>query len=153
MVSESPAVYLGAIGWEHPRWQGVFYPDDLPEDWRLAYYNTQFSAVFLPYADWSTTSNERWRLWLDDCQPRFRFVLESGPAQAVAHPVVAVLGEQLGMITGRGDPHLLWFDAATELKSLARDIEQRDKPLYLFSLDADLAALQRVQTLLELMGW
>lgn len=151
MASEL-SVYLGSIGWEHAAWQGVFYPDDLPEDWRLAYYNTQFSAVFLPYADWSTANDERWRQWLDDCQRRFRFVLESGPPPAAIEDTVALLGERLGMITDRNDPRLLWFDAGTDLQWLAGEIERRTKPLYLFSLDADLKALQRVQTLLELMG-
>jgi hypothetical protein len=28
----------------------LFIPDDLPDDWLLSYYNTQFQAVYLPAA-------------------------------------------------------------------------------------------------------
>ncbi len=153
MSSESRAVLLGAVGWQHPSWQSVFYPDDLPEDWLLAYYNTQFQAVFLPHADWSTATAAQLAQWAEDSQPGFRFVLESGPSRVAAGRAAEILGDRLGIITHREDPRLLWFDAGTDLKVLARQIDRRDKPLYLFSRDADLATLQRVSTLLELMGW
>lgn len=153
MSSESRAVLLGAVGWLHPSWQTVFYPDDLPEDWLLAYYNIHFRSVFLPHAHWSRATDTELAQWVQDSQPGFRFVLESGPSPGAAGRAAGILGERLGMITHRDDPRLLWFDAGTDLKTLAGEIERRDKPLYLFSLDADLAALQRVGTLLELMGW
>lgn len=153
MSSESCAVYLGAVGWLHPSWHGAFYPDDLPEDWLLAYYNTQFRSVFLPHADWSSATDAQLAQWVQDSQPGFRFVLESGPSLAAAGRARTILGERLGMITDRDDPRLLWFDAGTELKALAQEMERHDKPLYLFSLDAGLATLQRVGTLIELMGW
>ena len=153
MSSESCAVFLGTVGWLHPSWQGSFYPDDLPQDWLLAYYNTQFRSVFLPHAYWTSATDAQLAQWVQDSQPGFRFVLESGPSRAAAGHAADILGERLGMITHRDDPRLLWFDAGTELKALSREIERRDKPLFLFSLDADLAGLQRVATLLELMGW
>jgi hypothetical protein len=153
MSSEYHAVLLGAVGWLHPSWQGVLYPEDLPEDWQLTYYNTQFRCVFLPHTAWSQATEALLAQWVQDSHPGFRFVLESGPSPAAAKLATAILGERLGMITDRDDPRLLWFDAGTQLKALAREIEQRDKPLYLFSLDADLASLQRVGTLIELMGW
>lgn len=152
MSSDSHAVLLGAVGWLHPTWQATFYPDDLPEDWLLAYYNTQFRSVFLPHAHWSTVTDAKLAQWVQDSQPGFRFVLESGPSPAAAGRAADILGERLGMITDRDDPRLLWFDADTQLKDLAQEIQRRDKPLYLFSLDADLVALHRVGTLLELMG-
>lgn len=153
MSSEFCAVLLGAVGWQHPSWQAVFYPDDLPEDWLLAYYNTQFRSVFLPHADWSTATDAQLSQWFEDTQPGFRFVLESGPSGAAVAHAAEILGERLGMVTRRDDPRLLWFHAGTDLKTLAREIDRRDKPLYLFSQDADLTTLQRVSTLLELMGW
>lgn len=153
MSAESRAVFVGAVGWRQPSWQGAFYPDDLPEDWLLTYYNTQFSAVFLPYSDWSAASDAQLAQWVEDSQAGFRFVLESGPSSSAAALVAKALGERLGALTHRDDPQLLWFDAGTDLKALAREIDRRDKPLYLFSRDADLAGLQQVITLLELMGW
>lgn len=153
MSSESRAVLLGAVGWMHPSWRTVFYPDDLPEDWLLTYYNTQFRSVFLPHAHWSSATDAELAQWVEDTQAGFRFVLESGPSPTAAGHAANILGVRLGMITHRGDPRLLWFDAGTDLKYLAGEIQRRYKPLYLFSLDADFAALQRVGTLLELMGW
>lgn len=153
MPTEAGAVFLGAVGWLHPSWHAVFYPDDLPEDWLLAYYNTQFRSVFLSHADWSSATDAQLAQWVQDSHPAFRFVLESGPTPSAALHAADILGERLGMVTDRDDPRILWFDAGTELRILAQEIERRDKPLYLFSLDADLAGLQRVGTLLELMGW
>ncbi len=153
MPIESRAVYLGAVGWQHPSWQSVFYPDDLPEDWLLAYYSTQYRCVFLPYAHWSEASDAQLMHWVEDSQAGFRFVLESGPSPAAARRAADILGERLGMVTVRDDNRLVWFGAGTDLKALAREIETRDKPLYLISQDADLASLQRVGTLVELMGW
>mgnify|MGYP005835372791 CR=1 FL=1 len=153
MSVESHAVYVGAMGWQHASWHGPFYPDDLPDDWSLAYYNTQFRAVFLPYCDWSAATDAQLAQWAQDCQAGFRFVLESGPSASAAERAAEVLGERLGALTSRDDPRLLWFDAGTDLKALRSEIDRHDKPLYLFSRDADLSALQRALTLVELMGW
>lgn len=153
MSTESPAVFVGAVGWLHPSWHGAFYPDDLPEDWQLTYYNTQFRAVFLPYADWSAATPAQLAQWVQDSQAGFRFVLESGPLAAAARRAAEALGGRLGALARRDDPRLLWFDAATDLKTLAQEIDRREKPLYLFSRDADLTSLERVKTMLELMGW
>lgn len=158
MTSESPsapcyAVLLGAEGWLHPGWAGEFYPDDLPEDWRLAYYNTQFRAVFLPYTAWSGATADEIRQWVEDTQPGFRFVLEPAPAAAAEETVRALLGERLGGIAPRDDPNLLWFDAQTDLRQLRAAIDTAAKPLYLFSRDAHLPTLRQVATLIELMGY
>lgn len=39
---------IGACDWRYPQWSGGFYPDDLPEDWRLAYYGNEFPVVLVP---------------------------------------------------------------------------------------------------------
>lgn len=145
-------VLLGAEDWLHPSWVGEFYPDDLPEDWRLAYYNTQFRAVYLPYPRWSATAIAERRQWVEDTQPGFRFVLEPGPAD-VTDAVESLLGHRLGRIARREDPHLLWFDTQTDLRRLKAAIDAAPKPMYLFSRDADLPTLRQVATLLELMGY
>ncbi|MDW8322566.1 MAG: hypothetical protein RMK60_00545 [Burkholderiales bacterium] len=153
-MTQSPdyAVYLGAQGFAHAAWVGAFYPDDLPEDWRFAYYASQFRAVFLPHPLWTLIAPTQWQAWVQDCQPTFRFVLEAGPAGGEAGVIADLLGQRLGAVAQRDDPRLLWFDAGSDLKALRLTIEQRPKPLYLFSRDADLAMLQRVATLLDLMG-
>lgn len=146
-------VLLGAEGWLHPAWARDFYPDDLPEEWRLTYYNTQFRAVYLPYLIWSDASTAEIRQWVEDTQPGFRFVLEPGPQANADDTKASLLGNRLGRIAAREDPHLLWFDAQTDLKQLKVAVDAAPKPLYLFSRDAHLPSLRRVATLLELLGY
>jgi len=45
-------ILLGAAGWQHASWQGDFYPDGLPEEWRLGFYGNEFRLVLLPAAEW-----------------------------------------------------------------------------------------------------
>ena len=47
--SENHSFYTGSAGWEHPQWEGSFYPDGMPPEWRLAFYNTAFPYVYLAY--------------------------------------------------------------------------------------------------------
>lgn len=59
-------VLAGAVNWAHPAWQGGFYPDDLPDDWLLPYYNTQFQAVYLPAQIWQGIPSATWEQWLEE---------------------------------------------------------------------------------------
>lgn len=69
-------IRLGAFDWRHVSWQGVFYPEDLPEDWQLTYYANVFDAVGLPAQAWLTPSLEVLGAWVADTRPHFRFYLE-----------------------------------------------------------------------------
>jgi len=51
------SIRVGVFGWEHEHWIGTFYPDDLPEDWRLSYYANEFSVVL--------GAEDKWRSNLD----------------------------------------------------------------------------------------
>ena len=83
-MTSSALVLVGAMNWDHPHWRGSFYPESLPDDWLLSYYNTQFQAVYLPAAVWQTASDADWAQWLQDTQDGFCFVLEPGGAAAEA---------------------------------------------------------------------
>ena len=39
---------IGACDWRYPEWVGSFYPDDLPEEWKLGFYSNEFRVVMLP---------------------------------------------------------------------------------------------------------
>jgi len=67
---------IGACGWEHAHWQDVFYPDDLPPDWRLTYYGNEFGAVLVPAGVWARGSSQDVTQWSEDTDESFRFVLE-----------------------------------------------------------------------------
>ena len=66
-------IVCGSLGWDHPSLLQSFYPEDLPEDWRLTYYANEFSAVLLPRACWVGVSLEQLRVWRDDVSESFRF--------------------------------------------------------------------------------
>jgi len=68
--------FIGACGWEHAGWQDVFYPDDLPPDWRLSYYGNEFGAVLVPAEYWAHGSSQGVAQWSEDTDESFRFVLE-----------------------------------------------------------------------------
>ena len=44
---------VGSAGWERRHWEGAFYPEDLPPEWRLGYYSQVFDCVYLSYAEWA----------------------------------------------------------------------------------------------------
>lgn len=145
-------VLAGAVNWAHPAWHGGFYPDDLPDDWLLPYYNTQFQAVYLPAKTWQGVSSATWEQWLEDTQPGFCFVLE--PAQeAAAKPA----SERVLLATPEWTAaHVWWLDEAPDLRALAQRIAQQaatGEPLFVFSRSGDLALLRQVDALKQVMGY
>lgn len=153
---------LGAIGWEHDSWVGAFYPEDLPAEWRLSYYNTQFDCVFLPYPQWSHTPVQTLEAWAQDTLSRFRFLLEHAPGTSAPGDAVrlAALGEKAVLLTPAQRRWVVGFDATTPLKDLADRLKEKaeeawtvGEPLWLISLDADLPRIEAVRTLLELLGY
>lgn len=141
-------VLLGAVDWTRPEWTGGFYPGDMPEDWRLTYYNTQFDCVFLDRVRWTAAGPAQWRLWQEDTHEHFMFLLEGDARE----PPPAELADK-ALVLARDAPQLLWFDRGTDLKSLARDLMPPGTGRrFLVSRDGDLAQLERARTLLELLG-
>ena len=145
-------VFTGAVDWVQPAWRGAFYPDDLPDDWLLSYYNTQFQAVYLPATLWQGVSEASWAQWLHDTQDGFVFVLEAGDEgdakSASARVVLATPAWEAS--------HVWWLDAALDLRALAQRITQQaatGEPLFVFSRSGDLGLLQQVNNLRQVMGY
>jgi hypothetical protein len=145
--------YLGARGWRHPAWERVFYPADLPGDWQLAFYATQFSCVWLDAEQLPQEQpGEHLATWLAETPDSFRFLLEPTGEQAQA---LASQGEGRVIICGQQEvQRLIWFDRTTDLRVLSEQIRgaHEDPPVYLLSRDNDLGMVERVRTLLELLG-
>ncbi|QKI89745.1 hypothetical protein [Thiomicrorhabdus xiamenensis] len=40
------------LGWQYSQWQDTFYPDDLPEEWRLDFYLNHFRLAAIPQHIW-----------------------------------------------------------------------------------------------------
>lgn len=141
-------VRLGVAGWEWPAWSEAFYPEDMPEDWRLTYYNTQFACVFLEAARWQRLGQAEWRQWAEDTHDRFLFLLEGEAGQ----PVPPELRDR-ALCLPATDPRILWFDTGSALKALSTDLQQAlPGPRFLISRDGDIPQLERVRTLLQLLG-
>lgn len=145
-------VLVGASGWRHPAWRGGFYPADLPDDWQLSYYSTQFQAVYLPAPLWRAAADATWSEWLDDTHEAFHFVLEpdgaAPPAPVSARVVLATPAWEAA--------HLWWLDAAPDLRQLAQRIgrhAETGEPLYVFSRSGDLGLLEQALSLKQVMGY
>jgi hypothetical protein len=146
-------VLVGASGWLHPAWRGSFYPSDLPDDWTLSYYSTQFQAVYLPAPLWLAASDATWTEWLNDTHEGFHFVLEPGDEDASARPVSArvVLAPPAWQAQ-----HVWWLDEAPDLRQLAQRIARHaetGEPLYVFSRSGDLGLLEQAGALKQVMGY
>ena len=151
-MTPSPLVLVGAVGWQHPAWRNGFYPDGLPDDWMLSYYNTQFQAVYLPASVWQAASETSWEQWLNDTRAAFYFVLE--PADATpAQPAQ----ERVLLATQAWEArHVWWLDETPDLRLLAQRIAQQattGEPLFVFSRSGNLGLLQQANTLRQVMGY
>jgi len=145
-------VLIGAVDWQHLAWRGRLYPDDLPDDWLLSYYNTRFSAVFLPAAVWQAASEATWAHWLYDTREDFHFVLEPAESGARMPESARVL---LATPAWQAE-HAWWLDEAPDLRLLAQRITRQaatGEPLFVFSRSGNLDLLEQADTLRQVMGY
>jgi len=69
-------VLVGALDWQEDLWVATFYPDDLPEDWRLTYYANEFSTTVIDMAGLQdSASSDELAEQVSDCHEGFRPVL------------------------------------------------------------------------------
>lgn len=67
---------IGSWGWRHSEWKkDVFYPDDLPEEWQLAYYSNEFDVAVVPASYWAVDGYGE-DDWLDDVTDEFMFYID-----------------------------------------------------------------------------
>lgn len=96
---------VGAYGWQHAAWQAAYYPDDMPEEWRLAYYANEFGCVVLPAEQWQAADQETIEQWLSEMAEDFLLFLEL-PAQAgnLSAHIKLFAGRCAGAILQEGEP-------------------------------------------------
>ncbi len=147
---------LGTIGWDHSDWNGTFYPEDLPVEWRLNYYNTAFECVYLPYTYWQTLTAETLAEWRQSTLGHFRFLLEAPSSTSeVDRALSAALGEKAVLIPPRPESTLVWLKPDVNLKQLAQTLQTLESktPIYLISTSGDMAQLEQARTLVEVLGY
>lgn len=147
-----PGIFLGACAWDLPIWDQTFYPPDLPTDWRLAYYNTQFGCVFLSMSFWMDRDEAEMASWLQDVRTDFLFLCEVDRGAELPGVI-----QPRAVSISRNDARVIWFDAASDLRALSEQIRDRTtiqprSPLFLLSSDGDMGQMERVRTLLNLLG-
>lgn len=83
------------------------YPQDLPQEWRLAYFASLFWGVLVPGSVWGGVGEVEAASWAADVPPRFRFFLDLGDCDDTGGltPVCRALGDRLGGLIG--DPSTL----------------------------------------------
>jgi hypothetical protein len=99
-------------GWDPNPAGAPWYPDDLPEEWRLGFYSNAFRAVLVPASQWRSAGPEVMATWAADTPPCFRFYLEREETPAgldssadPEHPARA-LGNRLGGLLARASDSL-----------------------------------------------
>ena len=93
MAAFAPPLWVGALEWRHPGWHGLWYPEDLPQEWRLAYYANEFPALLVMV---NAGEEEAPEAWSDELPDRFRLLLAGAGAPALAERAAAALGERFG---------------------------------------------------------
>lgn len=89
-------VHIGTIGWNFPAWDQGYFPNDIPEDWKLAFYANDFSAVALPESLWAGESLESVCQQLDELEPGFAvycLAQSQMPSVEMIRQVKSVMGD------------------------------------------------------------
>lgn len=146
-------MYIASLGWDHTGWCGAFYPDDLPPEWRLAYYANEFRAVVVPAALWRAADTAMAAQWVADTAEGFRFLLE---ADGTASPTVLLqtLGERFGGMAGAGGMTAVRWEGGADARALRAAIETvpTEGVLLVTGEPPSLAAMRMAQTLAQLLG-
>ncbi len=94
---------VAAFGWDGQPWCDGFYPPELPEEWRLAYYANAYRAVVVPREYWLAAGPDELTAWADEVDGSFRFFLETGTEElGLLEQPLNCLGERLGGVVVSG---------------------------------------------------
>ena len=173
----SDRLLLGFSGW--PLVWPDYFPEDLPEDWRLAYYSNDADALVLSADELHAIDAEDLEEWCDDLPGYFRFYLKVDALADVSAEHLEVLGEHLGafllpesavnsmndrswvaMADGTwgvsGQPRMVFLEyEQTDLRSMRELLQKLPKELDALILDRDISdplSLAELKTLTQLLG-
>ncbi len=142
-------ILIGTYGWQYPEWSQVFYPDDLPNDWQLAYYGNEYPLVVIPAEYWQQ-GEQTVEQWLEDTDDSPLFICEwpqMAEQQPVARQAIGLLSERVLAILIRPAeyPNDAQFDIYKELSQQASLVFDTAD---LMTADA----LRLIEALSELLG-
>lgn len=146
-------MFIAAQGWDHAAWSGFFYPNDMPTEWRLAYYSSEFRAVVVPAACWRNADAVTLAQWVMDTGEGFHFLL-AVEGERPPTPLVQALGERFGGLVMVGDPAVACWEGGADVRAL-RDVIAglpADGVLVVTGEPPSLPALRAAQTIAQLLG-
>lgn len=135
-------VLIGAASWEEDEWLVSFYPEDLPEEWRMAYYANEFSTTVIDcHAYCDATGMDVLGEMLEDCHEGFRPVLAINPGKVTLDQAglffqwLDELDSEIGVRRLAGV--LLSLDVQADSESVLPDWRQRIPRVLPVALDGD----------------
>jgi hypothetical protein len=172
---------LGTLGWERDDWLRSYYPEDLPPEWRLAYYANDCACVMLDADQWGRADHEMLASSLDEVGQRLHFFLEQPSRQSrPARENLALFpADRSVLLVDRPEPEYSplpqwvaqgaarWIDTRTgtcllrwsldvlDMRHLRARVEQMPasvRALVLGGAAASPGRIPELKTLLELMG-
>jgi len=146
-------MFIAAHGWDHAAWSGIFFPSDLPPEWRLAYYANEFRAVVVPEACWRNVDAVTLAQWVTDTREGFHFLL-AVEGEMPPTPLVQALGRRFGGLVTVGDPAVACWEGGADVRVL-RDVIMglpADGVLVVTGEPPSLPALRTAQTIAQLLG-
>ena len=180
-LSADGRLLLGTVGWDRDDWLSDCYPEDLPPEWRLAYYANDCGCVLLKADSWCGMDSDRLAALLDEAAGRLVFFLEP-PAGGLADArrnLSLFSAAPAVLLVDRPDPGLaplpqwvahgpgVWVDSdsgaslvrwqivTVDLRSLRARADALQQSVGALVLDGPAASpglVPELRTMLELMG-
>lgn len=179
-TSAARKLRLGTVGWQRDSWLHDYFPDDLPEDWRLSYFANDCDCVLVTADAWRDGPGEELAAQLPETPQSFRCFLQVPADQSpVGERLLDLFDAQRTIllvdhidagfdrlaqwqVTGpdrwrnpvSGDELVRWSPADTDLRAMRRLAEQLDKAARAVVLDGPLASpagIPELRMLLELL--
>jgi len=69
--------FIGTSGWSYPHWQGLFYPQELPQSKWFEHYSRIFSTVEVNATFYRTFKDTTYQKWYQRAPSNFRYVLKA----------------------------------------------------------------------------
>jgi len=114
MPSKSRRIYVGTAGWSYPRgdgkWDGVFYPEGMPDRDKLPFYARFLDAVEINSTFYRPVGPATTRSWVERTPEHFRFGIKLN--QKFTHP--KMVKEATGKETPPGDEDVAAFKRSLE---------------------------------------
>lgn len=106
-------ILIGTRGWDRADWTGGFYPEKLPDDWRLGYYVNHLRAVLVPAETLARADAATVRAWSEDTYEEFHFVVEVPATLADISPLIDPIRPQVAGLLLRVPPapDISWLTA------------------------------------------